>query len=111
LLLKRVGLKIEKPKNRKPVLYDIKAKLKRRQHNSEMTKYEYMASLEHARWNAERLLEGWKYGPKKDITRKLNPCLVPWEKLSMETREFDFTPINNIPLLLSGIGYEVVDIP
>jgi len=29
----------------------------------------------------------------------------------METREFDFTPINNIPLLLSGIGYEVVDIP
>jgi ppGpp synthetase/RelA/SpoT-type nucleotidyltranferase len=66
-----------------------------------------LAQLEHARWNAERLLAGWRYGAVKDIKRKLNPCIVKWDELSDETKEYDYKPVRNIPFLLAKIGYEV----
>ena len=69
--------------------------------------YELLAKLEHARWNAERLLEGWRYGPSKDITAKLNPCIVAWDHLDDDTKKYDFDPVDNIPKMLEKIGYEV----
>jgi putative GTP pyrophosphokinase len=68
---------------------------------------ERLAQLEHARWNAERLLAGWRYGPKKDIAKKLNPCIVKWDDLSKDIRQYDYKPVLNIPVLLAKIGYEV----
>lgn len=32
----------------------------------------------HERWMAQRLAEGWRYGPVKDLTAKTNPNLVPY---------------------------------
>lgn len=43
---------------------------------------ERMAEMEHGRWNAERLLDGWVYGKVKDVTRKVSPHLVSWKDLS-----------------------------
>ena len=97
-ILKRAGLGIRKTKN--PVFYSIKEKLLQDQ-------YDLLASLEHARWNAERLLEGWHYGPEKDIIKKINPCLLPWNELDEETRNWDYDPVNNIPHILKEAGYEV----
>ncbi len=97
-ILKRVGLSIRKADN--PVLIQIKEIVKAEE-------YDFLAKLEHARWNAERMLEGWKYGPEKDITRKLNPCILNWEELNDETKKYDYDPVDNIPKLLGKIGYEV----
>ncbi|MCX6238212.1 MAG: RyR domain-containing protein, partial [Bacteroidia bacterium] len=97
-ILKRVGLNIREEVN--PVLFNIKAE-------QSTTVYDYLAKLEHARWNAERLLEGWRYGPEKNITAKLNPCITAWENLDDATRVFDYDPVDNIPKLLAEIGYEV----
>jgi ppGpp synthetase/RelA/SpoT-type nucleotidyltranferase len=69
-----------------------------------------MAQLEHARWNAERLLDGWKYGPVKDVLKKTSNCIVPWKELDAETRTYDYDPVANFPELLMSIGYEVVKI-
>lgn len=66
-----------------------------------------LAKLEHARWNAERLLGGWKFGPDKDLINKINPCLVAWDKLDDSVKPYDFKPVDNIPILLTKIGYEV----
>jgi hypothetical protein len=105
-ILKRAGLGIRKSDN--PVLYDIEANLSKTfSYDSEVSDYDMLASLEHARWNAERLLEGWRYGPQKDIAKKLNPCLVPWRNLDKETKKYDYFPVNNIPKLLAKIGYEI----
>lgn len=97
-ILKRVNLNIREAGN--PVLFNIKAELS-------TTEYDHLAKLEHARWNAERLLEGWRYGPEKNITAKLNPYITAWENLDYATRVFDYDPVDNIPKLLAEIGYEV----
>lgn len=48
---------------------------------------EIMAEMEHTRWNAERLREGWKIGKKKDVTNRISPYLVPWAELPEDVRE------------------------
>jgi ppGpp synthetase/RelA/SpoT-type nucleotidyltranferase len=97
-ILKRVNLGIRKSKN--PKLFNIKEELKPELRDT-------LAKLEHARWNAERLLEGWRYGPQKDLARKLNPYLVAWENLDEDIKPYDYDPVDNIPLMLEKIGYEV----
>jgi hypothetical protein len=97
-ILKRVNLGIWK--SVKPVLFDIKK-------NLPVTDRDMLAKLEHARWNAERLLEGWRYGPQKDLARKLNPYLVAWKNLDEDIKPYDYDPVDNIPLMLEKIGYEV----
>lgn len=42
------------------------------------------ASASHDSWLAEKLRDGWAYGPVKDPGRKLHPCCVPFEQLSIE---------------------------
>lgn len=97
-ILKRVGLGIRKVK--KPPLFNIKDQLPSGDRDM-------LAKLEHARWNAERLLEGWRYGPQKDLTKKLNPYLLAWENLDENIKPYDYDPVDNIPLMLEKIGYEV----
>jgi len=98
LFLKRVGLAIRKAD--KPDLLNLKR-------NLEQEQYEMLARFEHARWNAERLLDGWRYGKQKDLANKINPCIVSWDELDAKTREYDYDPVDNIPLMLAKIGYEV----
>lgn len=40
----------------------------------------------HESWMAQKLAEGWAYGPVKDTEAKTHPCLVPYEQLSDEHR-------------------------
>lgn len=98
LILQRAGLGIRK--SEKPVPFNIKQ-------NLPQETYDLLASLEHARWNAERLLEGWRFGQDKDLVKKTNPCLIPWTSLGPETRRWDYDPVDNIPEFLAKIGYEV----
>ena len=97
-ILKRVSLAIRKAEN--PVIFNIRK-------NVSKESYDLLARLEHARWNAERLLEGWKYGRIKDLVKKTNPYIVAWYKLDDEIKKYDYDPVENIPGLLAGIGYEV----
>lgn len=66
-----------------------------------------MAEMEHARWNAERLLIGWKRGPR-DPEKKTSPCLVPWKDLPEKYRKYDREFVTKIPSVLSRIGQKVV---
>jgi RyR domain len=38
-------------------------------------------SGQHEAWSAEKKIEGWKYGPVKDVKKKEHPCLVPFDEL------------------------------
>jgi ppGpp synthetase/RelA/SpoT-type nucleotidyltranferase len=68
---------------------------------------EIMAEMEHARWIAERLLDGWTYGPTKDIPNKLSPYLVPWSELTESTKKLDRSTVREIPTYLSALNLEV----
>jgi hypothetical protein len=68
---------------------------------------EFLAEIEHGRWNVERLLAGWRYGPAKDVKRRISPYLVSWAGLSDSIREYDRAFIRAIPETLAKHGYEV----
>jgi hypothetical protein len=72
---------------------------------------EIMAELEHGRWNVERLLDGWKWGPIKDVANKISPYIIPWTALPEEMKEYDRDVARQIPHLLKEVGMEVVRKP
>jgi hypothetical protein len=68
---------------------------------------EIMAEMEHARWNAERLHDGWSWGKKRDIRKKTSPYLVPWSELPRAMKEWDRQTVRQIPEYLAKVGLEV----
>ena len=67
---------------------------------------ELMAEMEHDRWTAERLAEGWTFG-ERDVPAKTSPYLVSWEELPDEIREWDREPVRRIPELLAAVRLEI----
>jgi hypothetical protein len=47
-------------------------------------------SASHEGWSAQKLADGWKYGPVKDADKKEHPCLVPFADLPKEQQAKDF---------------------
>ena len=39
------------------------------------------ASAQHDQWMAQKLADGWKYGRKRNNSRKRHPMLVPYDEL------------------------------
>ena len=66
-----------------------------------------LAEMEHGRWNIERLLRGWNFAEKKDISKKLSPYLVPWNELTEEIKGYDIDAIHELPENLRKAGFEV----
>jgi hypothetical protein len=66
---------------------------------------ELLARVEHDRWRAERLLDGWTYtaGPK-NLARKTSPFLVPWEDVPENQRDYDRNTVRNLPAFLAEAG-------
>lgn len=44
------------------------------------------ASAQHDAWMADKVAEGWVFGPVKDASKKEHPCIVPYEQLPIEQR-------------------------
>lgn len=68
---------------------------------------EAMAEMEHDRWNAERLRDGWKLGKTKDVRRKISPYLVGWADLPEDVKELDRETVRKIPEFLAKVGLEI----
>lgn len=68
---------------------------------------EFLAEMEHGRWNVERLLEGWRWGEKKDTAKKKSPYLVSWSDLPDDVKEWDRATVRKIPEFLAKIGLEI----
>jgi ppGpp synthetase/RelA/SpoT-type nucleotidyltranferase len=68
---------------------------------------EIMAEIEHGRWNAEKILNGWSWGEVKDFGKKTNPSIVKWDMLSEETKEHDRRAVRKIPADLGALGYVI----
>ena len=69
---------------------------------------EELAEAEHARWMAQKLEDGWSYGPKTDSTKKAHECLVPWKTLPEEEKEKDRDLVRGIPKILARAGFTIV---
>lgn len=47
-------------------------------------------SASHEYWMAEKVADGWTYGPIKDAEKKQHPCMVPYEQLPVEQKLKDY---------------------
>jgi hypothetical protein len=67
-----------------------------------------LAILEHDRWNDERLLDGWEVGPKTDRSGQVSKDLVPWDRLSEKSKEYDFETVDKLSRWLAEEGFEII---
>ena len=50
---------------------------------------ESIATNVHEVWSAQRIADGWTFGPVRDDQNKKHPCLVPYEELPESEKEYD----------------------
>jgi hypothetical protein len=50
---------------------------------------EKLAENTHEVWAAQRMKDGWTFGPKRDDANKKHPCLVPYPDLPESEKEYD----------------------
>lgn len=68
---------------------------------------ELVAKNTHENWAQNKLEDGWVYGDVLDDEKKTHPCLVEYEELSEEDKDYDrTTAIETIKLLIKK-GYKI----
>ena len=68
---------------------------------------EKIAENVHEVWALGRVREGWTYGPVRDDARKQTPCLVPYDELPEEEKEFDRNTAMETIKLIQKLGYNI----
>lgn len=68
---------------------------------------ELLSRNAHENWAAQRLAEGWRYGPRRDDGRKEHPSLVPYEKLSESEKNYDRRTAMETVKTILALGYRI----
>ena len=68
---------------------------------------ELIAKNVHDVWAKQRIEEGWTYGEVKDSIKKTTPCLVPYEELPEEEKEYDRKTAMETLKLVVKLGYKI----
>ena len=68
---------------------------------------EEMARNTHEVWAAGRLAEGWTWGPVRDDALKQHPCLVPYDELPEEEKDYDRRTSQETLRFILSFGYEI----
>ena len=68
---------------------------------------EEMAKNTHEVWAQNRMEQGWTYGPVRNDEKKEHPCLVPYEELSEEEKQYDRDTAMETLKLIVKLGYEI----
>lgn len=68
---------------------------------------EEMSKNVHEVWVETRMQQGWTYGEQRNDELKTHPCLVPYEELSEEEKEYDRnTSIGTLKLIIK-LGFKI----
>jgi len=68
---------------------------------------EKLSEMEHRRWMAERFMDGWRFGDKRNNKKKIHNLLVPYNQLSDQEKSKDTDMINNMKKLVTSSGWEI----
>lgn len=68
---------------------------------------EQMSKNVHEVWAESRIKQGWTYGEQRNDELKTHPCLVPYEELPEEEKEYDRnTSIETLKLIMK-LGFKI----
>lgn len=68
---------------------------------------ELLARNAHENWARQRMSDGWRYGVKRDDTRKEHPCLVSYEQLPESEKEYDRRTAMETVKTIQAMGYRI----
>ena len=71
---------------------------------------EVLSIMEHARWWADRGLNGWQYGATRDDAQKIHPNMVPYEDLSEADKQKDRDSVMEMTKILRAEGMVITHI-
>lgn len=69
---------------------------------------EKLARNTHEVWAKGRAREGWTYGPVRDDAGRRTPCMVPYEDLPEEEKEYDRRTAMETVRLILKLGYKIL---
>lgn len=70
-------------------------------------KLQILMRMEKYRWNAERTIEGWKYGEVRNNNYRIHNLIVPFYKIPEKEKLKDRQVIDNLPYLIALAGYKI----
>ncbi|MBO4720086.1 MAG: Ryanodine receptor Ryr [Prevotella sp.] len=71
------------------------------------TLVEQMSKNVHEVWAETRIKQGWTYGQERNDELKTHPCLIPYEGLSEEEKEYDRnTSIGTLKFIMK-LGFNI----
>jgi ryanodine receptor 2 len=68
---------------------------------------EQLAENTHEVWAAQRLKDGWRYGERRDDSERLHPCLVPYNELPEEEKEYDRNTTREVLKAILATGFSI----
>ena len=68
---------------------------------------EVLAKHVHEVWAQGRIEQGWKFGTTRDDKLKQTPCLVPFEELTEEEKDYDRNTSQETLRLILKLGYRI----
>ena len=68
---------------------------------------ERIAENVHEVWAKARIDDGWTYGEKRDDIHKKHPCLVPYDELPEEEKEYDRNTAMNTIKMVKKLGFRI----
>ena len=71
---------------------------------------ELLARMEHDRWWADRVLDGWTHNAVRDNKRKFHPNLVPYKELTEPIKQLDRDSVLQMIEILDNEGLTIARI-
>lgn len=68
---------------------------------------EKLAENVHEVWAQGRIADGWKYGEVRSDSDRTTPCLVPYDSLSEEEKEYDRRTAMETIKFIMAMGYKI----
>jgi hypothetical protein len=69
---------------------------------------EMLAENAHEVWAAQRMSDGWQYGPSRDDNAKQHPCLVPYDRLPESEKKYDRSMVDQTMRCILKLGYQLL---
>lgn len=69
---------------------------------------EWIGEQIHERWAANRMRDGWEYDLNYDGDQKKHPCLIPYDQLPEDEKEYDRSTARHTIQLLLHAGFQIL---
>jgi hypothetical protein len=73
------------------------------------TLLEQLAENTHEVWAAQRIKDGWTFGPKRDDAQKQHPGLIPYDELPESEKNYDRNTAAQTLKAILKLGYTIVE--